>query len=121
MPRNDIFLLLFWSFTYIFLKKTGPLDAPRVDARGRGQLKSRYSEDQQCLKILQVHDHIPSQFKSRKLCTYHLMSAAGLPLFILHVKVTVSVDLAVLPFSGSITAGGSPSENTNESSLSLTP
>src|SRR6218665_1939604 len=34
------FLLLFWSFTYIFKKKTGPLGAPRVRARGRRTVRT---------------------------------------------------------------------------------
>src|SRR6218665_2012093 len=40
-PGNDIlFSLHFLPFTYIFLHKTGPLDAPRVDARGRRTVRT---------------------------------------------------------------------------------
>src|SRR6218665_2658058 len=34
-PGNDIFLLLFWLFTYIFVRKLALWMSPRVDARGR--------------------------------------------------------------------------------------
>src|SRR6218665_3643940 len=34
-PSNDIFFISFYLHLHTFFTKTGPLDAPRVDARGR--------------------------------------------------------------------------------------
>src|SRR6218665_1388697 len=34
MPGNDIFFFFFLAFTYIFLTKTGPLDAPQGGCPG---------------------------------------------------------------------------------------
>src|SRR6218665_2186854 len=67
-PGNDIFLLIVCHlrFTYIIFKKSGPSDAPRVDARGHRTVRTPL-----CTPLPRCFDNIKKLLSETGKCQLH--------------------------------------------------